>query len=116
MACVTCRSWAVGEALGAARRRCWCCCHLTGPLPRPEHTSRVAKQPGQSSLAPPVAVHPWVLRGGRGSRRWAAATGRAKRLPSNAGHGRMLYITQSHGEHQNSCLPAAQLVSSIKRG
>lgn len=114
----------MGEALGAARQRCWCCCHLTGPLPRPEHTSRTAKQPGQSSLSPPRSRPPVGLAATRvgaagashPSRRWAAVPGRAKRLPSNAGHGRMLYITQSHGEHQNSCLPAAQLVSSIKRG
>lgn len=49
------------------------------------------------------------------SHRFAAAEmGKAKRLPSDAGHGRMLYITYSHRENQNSCLPAAQFVSSIK--
>lgn len=45
----------------------------------------------------------------------AAEAGKAKQLPSDAGHGRMLYITHSHRENQNSCLPAAQFVSSIKR-
>ena len=46
----------------------------------------------------------------------AAERGKAKQLLSDAGHGRMLYITHSHRENQNSCLPAAQFVSSIKRG
>lgn len=43
-------------------------------------------------------------------------TGKAKQLPRDTGHGRMLYITHSHRENQNSCLPAAQLVSAIKHG
>ena len=46
----------------------------------------------------------------------AAEAGKEKQLQSDAGHGRMLYITHSHRENQNSCLPAAQFVSSIKHG
>lgn len=84
---VTCRSWAAGEAPGAARRRCCCCCHLTEPLPRrvtvwvphgagccvgsartvgtgtsETPSARHACKSSQNGAPrpPPVAVHPWV--------------------------------------------------------